>query len=117
MARLLIVYLLQRGLMMMWRYKKFNRQLEFCQNYRGVPADRWETTNFNYLNRWFNDYVLIRPGFGLAAYLGYPDSIDNQTAVSWWLDIKMKYTTCPVYSLEELKTLLRGITPSRFYFD
>lgn len=111
----LIAYLLLRGLTMMLRYKKFNGQLEFCQNYRGVPADQWQVTSFNHLNQWFNNYVGVKQGFGLAAYLGYPDNIDNQLAVVWWLDIKMKYTKCPVYSMAELKRLLRGISPESFF--
>jgi hypothetical protein len=115
MDLLLIVYWLLRGLMMMLRYKKFNQQLEFCNDYRGVPADKWQITGFNHLNQWFNNYVGVKPGYGLAAYLGYPNNIDNYIAVAWWLNIKMKYTKCPVYSMAELKRLLRGISPESFF--
>jgi len=101
--------------MMMLRYKKFNNQLEFCQNYRGVPSDKWQITGFNHLNQWFNNYVGVKPGYGLAPYLGYPNNIDNYLAVAWWLDIKMKYTKCPVYSMAELKKILKGITPEEFF--
>jgi hypothetical protein len=35
--------------------------------------------------------------------------------VVWWLNIKMKYTKCSVYSMAELKRLLRGISPESFF--
>lgn len=117
MVQPLIVYLLQRGLMMMLRYKKFNNQLEFCQYYRGVPADKWQITGFNHLNQWFNNYVGVKPGFGLAQHLGYANNIDNQEAVAWWLDLRMKYTKCPVYSLLELKKLVKSNVPEHFFFN
>jgi hypothetical protein len=76
-----------------------------------VPADKWQITGFNHLNQWFNNYVGVKPGYGLTAYLGYPNNIDNYIAVAWWLDIKMKYTKCPVYSMADLKKALKGISP------
>jgi hypothetical protein len=59
--------------------------------------------------------VGVKPGYGLATYLGYPNNIDNHIAVAWWLDIKMKYTKCPVYSMADLKKILKGISPEEFF--
>jgi hypothetical protein len=113
----LIAYLLRRGLMMMLRYKKFNQQFEFCNDYHGVPADQWQVARLNHFTAWFNDYVGVKPGFGLAQHLGYANNIDNQEAVAWWLDLRMKYTKCPVYSLLELKNLIKNNAPEHFFFN
>jgi hypothetical protein len=75
----------------------------------------FQITGFNHLNQWFNNYVGVKPGYGLATYLGYPNNIENYLAVAWWLDIKMKYTKCPVYSMADLKKVLKDISPEEFF--
>lgn len=101
--------------MMMLRYKKGFRKLEYCNNYLGVPGDRWEVAHFNHFTKWFISYVGVKAGFGLAPYLGYSNNIDNQEAVAWWLEIKMKHTPWPFYSLSELRNEVRLNAPNHFF--
>lgn len=117
MALQWIHYLLHRGLMMMLRYKKFKKQLEFCSEYRGVPADRWHPTNFNQFTAWFIKYTGTKAGFGLAPYLDYSNHIDNHLAVALWLDLKMKSTQWAFFSLSELRNSLKHNVPDDFFFN
>lgn len=101
--------------MMLKHKKKLNNTLELCQNYRKIPAGKWQTTGFNPLNQWFNNYVGVKPGYGLAPSLGYPKNIDNCLAVASWLDIKMNKTKWPIYSMAELRKIIKDVSPEHYF--
>ena len=101
---------------MMIRYRRYNRALEICFDYHGVPADKWYPTSFSKLIIDSINELKVKYGYGVASYLGYPSSLDNHSVIGLWLQEKLKGTGWLMLTFGELMDQLKIRIPSTYFY-